>query len=77
MTALVFIGTVYKSLTFLLHGRIADENSPHIGAGLRDHQHPDHGDGIGPKNNGNVETEAQHDGQPHPAESRAVSATSA
>ena len=57
-----------KSLTFLLHSRIADENGPHIGAGLGDHQHTDHGDGIGPKNNGNVEPEAQHDGQPHPAE---------
>ena len=52
-----------KSLTFLLHSRIADENGPHIGAGLGDHQHTDHGDGIGPKNNGNVETEAQHDGK--------------
>ena len=45
---------------------------PHIGTGLGDHQHTDHGDGIGPKNNGNVEPEAQHDGHPHPAKSRVV-----
>ena len=61
-----------KSLTFLLHSRITDENGPHIGTGLGDHQHTDHGDGIGPKNNGNVEPEAQHDGHPHPAKSRVV-----
>ena len=58
-----------KSLTFLLHSRITDENGPHIGTGLGDHQHTDQRVDICPQHHREIETEAQHDGQPHPAES--------
>ena len=45
-TALLFIDMAYRLLTFFLHGRIADENGPHIGAGLGDHQDPYGDDGY-------------------------------
>ena len=52
----------------LFHGGVSDQDRPYVGAGLGDHEHADGGDGIGPKNHGNVESEAQHDGQPHEPE---------
>ena len=35
----------------LLHGGISDEHSPHVGAGLGNHQHSDEGDGVRPQHN--------------------------
>ena len=55
-------------LAFLFHGGIADQHRPHIGAGFGNHQHTDHRKGISPQHHRNIETKAQHDGQPHPAE---------
>ena len=54
---------------FFLHGVVADDHGPDVGAGLGDHQHPDHGDHICPQHHGDVEAEAQHNGHPHPTES--------
>ena len=42
----------------LLHGGISDEHSPHVGAGLGNHQHSDEGDGVRPQHNRDIEAEA-------------------
>lgn len=52
----------------MFHGRISDKDRPYISAGFGDHQHPDERDRIRPQHHRYVETEAQHNGQPHPAE---------
>lgn len=55
---------------FPFHGKVSNEHRPHIGADLGDHQHPDYGHGVRPQHHRDVEAkEAQHNGQPHPAES--------
>ena len=46
-----------------LHGVVANEDSPHISAGLGDHQHTDQGVHVSPQHHRDVETEAQHDGE--------------
>ena len=51
-----------------LHGGVADQHRPDIGAGLRNHQHSDERNGVRPQHHRDIETKAQHDGQPHPAE---------
>ena len=56
----------YETLSaLLLHGEIPDEYRPNIGAGLGDHQHPDHGDGIRPQNDRDVKAKAQYNGHIH------------
>lgn len=55
-------------LTFLFHSEVSDEYRPHIGTSLGNHQHPNHGNGVRPQHHWDVKSEAQHDGQPHPAE---------
>ena len=59
---------VLFSCSAVLHGLVADQNSPDVGACLGDHQHADHGDGVRPEDHGDVESKAEHDGQPHIAE---------
>ncbi len=55
----------------MCHCPVTDENSPYIGACFGNHQHADKWDGVCPKYDRDIESKAQNDGQPHPAE-RAV-----
>ena len=57
-----------RSAALFFHGGISDQHRPDIGAGLWDHQHPDQRDGVRPQHHRDIKAEAQHDGEPHPAE---------
>ena len=55
-----------------LHVQKTNQYSPDIGAGLWNHQHSNHRDGVCPQDDRDVKTEAEHDGQPHPAKAAVV-----
>ena len=55
-----------------LHVQKTNQDSPDIGAGLWNHQHSNHRDGVCPQDDRDVKTEAEHNGQPHPAKAAVV-----
>ena len=59
-------------LALRLHGVVANQHGPYVRTGLGDHKHADSRDNLGPQDHGDVEAKAQHNGEPHPAESLVV-----
>ena len=53
---------------FCFHGKVSNQNGPYIGASFGNHQHPNHWNRICPQHHRYVESKAQHNGEPHPAE---------
>lgn len=66
---IVFVRLI-RHLAF--HCAEADDDGPQVGAGFWDHQGAHYRDCFGEKNYREVAAEAQHDGQPHPAEGAVV-----
>ena len=59
-------------LHLALHGAEADDHGPQVSAGFWNHQGAYYRDCFGEENYREVAAEAQHDGEPHPAEGAVV-----
>jgi len=72
VVGIAIIGLVCTAVGHSLYVAAQKNVTAHIGAGFGNHQHADQGDGVRPQHHRDVEAEAQHDSQPHPAESLVI-----